>query len=116
MKKINLLSISVITIMALASCGAQTSPIETAIENLRKSFTLEGEIYQKAKFLDGYDGAYTGEEAEHNFTYSYYMENGEVTGLSREFLGVEEDGNTYNVMNDTFILMINFIIVFHLLE
>ena len=49
MKKINLLSISVITIMALASCGAQTSPIETAIENLRKSFTLEGEIYQKAK-------------------------------------------------------------------
>ena len=103
MKKINLLSISVITIMALASCGAQTSPIETAIEKLRKSFTLEGEIYQKAKFLDGYDGAYTGEEAEHNFTYSYYMENGEVTGLSREFLGVEEDGNTYNVMNDTFI-------------
>ena len=77
MKKINLLSISVITIMALASCGGvQKSPIETAIENLRQSFTLEGEIYQKAKFLDGYDGAYTGEEADHNFTYSYAMENG----------------------------------------
>ena len=104
MKKINLLSISVITIMALASCGGvQKSPIETAIENLRQSFTLEGEIYQKAKFLDGYDGAYTGEEADHNFTYSYAMENGDVTGLSREFLGVEEDGNTYNVMSDTFI-------------
>ena len=104
MKKINLLSISVITIMALTSCGGvEKSPIEKAVENLRNGFTLSGEIFQKAKFLDGYDGAYTGEEAEHKFTYSYQMEDGEVTGLSREFLGVEEDGNTYNVLNDTFV-------------
>ena len=102
MKKINLLSVSLIAMMALVGCNGD-SPIDKAIEDLRKGFVLEGTIHQKARFLDGFDGAYTGEEAEHNFTYTYVFENNEVTGLHRNFLGVEDNGDTYSVLNDTFI-------------
>ena len=102
MKKINLLSIGLMSMMALVGCNG-SSPLENAIENLRKGFIIDGEIYQKAKFLDSYDGAYTGEEAEHNFVYTYIMENGETVGMEREFLGIDEDGSTYTVLDDLFI-------------
>ena len=102
MKKINLLTLSLISVIALAGCDG-TSPLAKNLEALRKGFVVEGTINQKAKYLDGYDGAYTGEVDEANFTFKYVFENDERDAISREFLGVEEDGSKYNVLKNDFV-------------
>lgn len=110
MKKNSLLALAMLSILTISGCGNTSSTsvqpkssVEIALEKIQKGFKTNGVINETARYLNGPNGAYTGDSTSVEYEYEFVFENREKNGCQRAVARKQEDGSIWITEDDIYI-------------